>query len=157
MIDDYANEEHLVNTLFNLMKNNVWIVVNHNDALHKTEIENITSKSDNDKNTIFLSKVLSKNLKWLSIERVIYLTNTNWLLDENKKTVLWWKISCDADKKHYLKYVKDWKSSAGTWWMKSKLDCSFSVLDFWVKKSIIANAKNGLSCLEWWEGFTEFC
>ncbi len=156
LIDDYANEKHLANTLSNLIENNVWVIVNHNDALHKIEIDNITNKSDNDKNTIFLSKILFKNLKWFTIEKVIYLTNTDWLLDENKKTVLWWKIYCDADKKHYIKYVKKSKNKIGTWWMISKLDCSFSVLDFWVKKSIIANAKNGLSCLIWWDNFTSF-
>jgi hypothetical protein len=42
--------------------------------------------------------------------------------------------------------------------MKSKLDCSFEVLEkYWVEETIIANAQNWLECLEWKnKNFTKF-
>jgi len=76
LIDDFANEKHLTKTLYNLLENNVWIIINHNDTLHPDELNNVSEKSDNDKNTVFVSKIFNKFLD-IKIKRVIYLTNTN--------------------------------------------------------------------------------
>lgn len=96
----------------------------------------------------------------LKIQRVIYLTNTNWLLDKNKNTVSWWKIflkNINLEKEKYIKYIIEWKSDNWTWWMWSKIDCAFAVLKNWVKESIIANAKNWLLCLKNDYESTKFC
>jgi len=148
LIDDYADNKQLVNTILNLLENNVLIIVNHNDTLHNTELNNLSNKTDNDKNTVFLSKIISENLQnKIIIKRVIYLTNTNWLLDKKKKTVSGWKINSTKDKNCYKKFIEKDKSNSWTWWMESKLNCSFKVLEYWVKKSIISNAKYGLEYL----------
>jgi len=77
LIDDYADEKHLSDTLNNLLNNDIWIVINHNDTLHSTELGNVCDKNDNDKNTVFISKLFNKFLKEKIIKNVIYLTNTN--------------------------------------------------------------------------------
>ena len=95
----------------------------------------------------------------MEIKRVIYLTNTNWIFDENKKTVKWGEVLLDnieEEKKKYFKYILDDKSKAWTWWMLSKLKCSFEVLKFRVEESIIANSKKWLSCLENKDNSTHF-
>lgn len=85
LVDDYANEKHLAKTLKNLLENNVWIVINYNDTLHPDELNNVSEKTDNDKNTVFISKIFNVFFeKQLKIKRIIYLTNTNWLLDKKK-------------------------------------------------------------------------
>ncbi len=146
LIDDFASEIFLAKTLKNLLENNVFIIINHNDATHNDELENLSLKADNDKNTIHLCKVLNL-LENIKIKKVIFLTNTNWLLDDNKNTVLWWKAFSEKEKSFYKSFVKKEKSSAWTWWMESKLDCAFEVLEFWAKESIIANSRDWLDFL----------
>ena len=128
------------------IKNDVWSIINHNDALSDGELNNLSDKTDNDKNTIYISEILEQTN--YDVKRVIYLTNTNWLLDENKNTVLGWKINSEENKNYYRSFVKDDKSSSWTGWMGSKVDCSFEVLKYWVEESIIANAKDWLNCLK---------
>jgi glutamate 5-kinase len=146
LIDDYADEKHLSKTIKNLLKNDVWIIINHNDTLHPDELNNVSEKSDNDKNTVFIAKIFNKYLD-IEIKRVIYLTNSNWLLDKEKNTVLGWKISSENDKNYYMNFVEKDKSNSWTGWMESKLDCSFKVLEYWIWEAIISNAKNWLECL----------
>ena len=124
----------------------MWSIINHNDVLSNDELNNISEKTDNDKNTIYISEVL--NTRNINIKRVIYLTNTDWLLDKNKKTVLWWKINSKKEEEKFRSYVEDSKSASWTWWMGSKLNCSFEVLKKWVEKSIISNAEKWLKCLK---------
>jgi len=148
LIDDYADEKHLTNTLYNLLENDVWIIINHNDTLHPTELNSVLEKNDNDKNTVFISELFNNFFKKkVVVKRVIYLTNTNWLLDKEKNTVLGWKISSENDKSYYMNFVEKDKSNSWTGWMESKLDCSFKVLEYGVWESIISNAKKWLECL----------
>ena len=143
LIDDFANEKHLTKTLYNLLENDIWIIINHNDTLHPDELNNVSEKSDNDKNTVFVSRIFNK-FSDINIKRVIYLTNTNWLLNKEKNTVLGWKIKSEEDKNYYKKFVEENKSNSWTWGMKSKLDCGFKVLEYGVGEVIISNAKNWL-------------
>ncbi|USN58181.1 MAG: hypothetical protein H6767_07825 [Candidatus Peribacteria bacterium] len=64
-------------------------MVNHNDATSSKELSALTTKTDNDKNTIFLCKNVEKyrEQKQVRVKRVIYLTNTDGLLDEQEQTV----------------------------------------------------------------------
>ena len=157
LIDDFADEKHLSETISNLLINDAWIIINHNDTLHPDELNNVSEKSDNDKNTVFVSKIFNKFLKkYFKIKRVIYLTNTNWLLDENKKTVLGWKINSEEDKNYYRNFVEKSKSNSWTGWMESKLNCGFEVLKNWAKEAIISNAKEWLECLLNWKKSTKF-
>jgi hypothetical protein len=85
----------------------------------------------------------------MKIHRVIYLTNTNWLLDENKNTVNWWLVDLTEESRYrYLKYIDNKKSNNGTWWMWSKVSCAFDVLEKWAYESIIANSSKWLDCLK---------
>jgi glutamate 5-kinase len=78
LIDDYADEKHLTKTLYNLLENDVWIIINHNDTLHPTELNSVLEKNDNDKNTVFISELFNNFFKKkVVVKRVIYLTNTN--------------------------------------------------------------------------------
>ena len=157
LIDDFADEKHLSETISNLIINDVWIIINHNDTLHPDELNNVSEKSDNDKNTVFVSKIFNKFLKkYFKIKRVIYLTNTNWLLDKNKNTVLGWNINSEDDKNYYKNFVEKTTSNSWTGWMESKLNCGFEVLENWVKEAIISNAKEWLECLLNWKKSTKF-
>ncbi len=160
LIDDYADEKHLSKTLENLLQNDIWIIINHNDTLHSDELDNVGDKTDNDKNTIYVSKLLQKYSKNIKIKRVVYLTNTDGLLNKYGEVVLWWKIylnNLSKEKNKYLKYIKVNKSNNGTWWMWSKIICAFKVLEYWIKESIISNAKYWLECLENRnKGYTKF-
>ena len=156
LIDDYADEKHLSDTLNNLLNNDIWIVINHNDTLHSTELGNVCDKNDNDKNTVFISKLFNKFLKEKIIKNVIYLTNTNWLLDEDKSTILGWKINDEKDKNYYRNFVEENKSNSWTGGMKSKLDCWFKVLEYWVERVIISNANKWLNCLSFLGDYTSF-
>ncbi len=147
LIDDYANEEHLSSTLENLLKNDIWIIINHNDTLHPEELYNVSDKCDNDKNTVFITKLFNKYLDF-KIKRIIYLTNTNWLLDEKYNTVSWWEVKTEDNKNYFRSFVNNNKSKCWIWWMMSKLNCWFQVLNYWVREAIIANAKDWLDCLE---------
>jgi len=150
LIDDFAQEKNLAETLINLLDNNIWAIINHNDSLHPNELNNISDKTDNDKNTLYLSRILSEySDNKVHIKRVIYLTNTHWLLDENWTTVLWWKILWEENKDYYRSFINiDNTSLSWTGWMLSKIDCAFRVLDFWVQESVIANAQEWLKCLD---------
>ncbi len=147
-------DKKLVQTLLDNLWNDVWSIINHNDALSDEELSKVSSKTDNDKNAVYIAKILQDTS--VKVKRVIYLTNTNWLLDENNKTVLGWKIKSEEDKIYYKNFLREEKSNSWTGWMKSKLDCSFKVLDYWVKEAIITNAKNWLECLENSKNSTKF-
>ena len=158
LIDDYANEKHLSDTLNNLLNNDVWIVINHNDTLHSIELDNVCGKNDNDKNTVFVARLFDGYLKEkIIVKNVVYLTNTNWLLDENGNTVSGWNMDwVERDKNYYRSFVEESKSNSWTGWMKSKLDCSFEVLNYWVEEAIITNAKNWLDCFKKLGNYTSF-
>lgn len=146
LIDDFAQEKYLSETLLNLLDNDIWTIVNHNDSLHPNELNNISDKTDNDKNTLYISKILSQySCREINIKRVIYLTNTQGLLNESKNTVVWWWVSEEDEKEKYRAFVENWKTSLSwTGGMLSKLNCAIDVLDYWVKSSIIAHAENWL-------------
>ncbi len=58
---------------------------------------------------------------------------------------MWWDVHTEEEKKRYRSFVNDSKTSlSATWWMLSKLNCALAVLGYWVEKSVIANAENGL-------------
>ncbi len=158
LIDDFANEEYLAKSLSNMIKNDVWPVVNYNDCLHWGELMNVSNKTDNDKNTVFLSKIFQTHLATkVRIERIIYLTNTAWLLDNNNKTVTWWKVIFEEDKGYYRGFVKKLaQSESWTWGMWSKIECWLEVLDYGVKESIISHAESWLSCLKFKNKCTTF-
>ncbi len=144
-------DKHLANTIADLVKNNVLVIINHNDATSNDELKNLSSKTDNDKNTIHITQVINNYSQeiWIKVKRVIFLTNTNWLLDERWETVKWWEIDISDNYSidRYLAYIEKWKSDNGTWWMWSKVDCAFQVLSKWARESIIANSNSWLSCL----------
>jgi len=151
---NFRKNKKLAQTLIDNLQNDVWSIINHNDALSDEELNKVSSKTDNDKNTVYISKIL-QDTKY-EIKRVIYLTNTNWLLDKNKETVLGWKINSEEDKNYYRNFVETSKSNSWTGWMKSKLNCGFEVLGYWVKEAIISNAKKWLECLLNWKKSTKF-
>jgi hypothetical protein len=76
---NYDKNKHLINTISNLVKNNVLVIINHNDATSNEELKKISSKSDNDKNTVFITDIIStfRAEVGLEVNKVIYLTNTN--------------------------------------------------------------------------------
>jgi len=155
LIDDFASDIFLANTLDKLFADNIISIINHNDTIHNNELKNVSLKADNDKNTVHICKVLNilnKREERIQIKRVIYLTNTNWLLDSNKNTVLWWKINLEEEKDFYRNFVQKWeKSSAWTWWMESKLNCAFECLLEKSWESIISNSKFWLDFLISWD------
>jgi acetylglutamate kinase len=77
------------------------------------------------------------------VKRVIFLTNTNGILDANNQTVKWGDISSQEQKDYFYSFVKqDGKSKNGTGGMRSKIQCAFDVLDNGVSESIIASANS---------------
>lgn len=142
-------DKHLAYTIWNLVKNDVLVIINHNDTTSNDELKNLSSKTDNDKNTIHITEVINEYSYeiWIRINRVIFLTNTNWLLDESQNTVRWWVVDSNSKVK-YLEYVEIKKSNDWTWWMDSKINCAFEVLEKWAEESIIANSSSWLDCLE---------
>lgn len=145
-------DKHLAYTIWDLVRNQVLVIINHNDTTSNDELKNLSSKTDNDKNTVHITDVINNYSHeiWIIVHRVIFLTNTNWLLDENQNTVIWWIVNLDDDssKEKYLNHVESKKSNAWTWWMESKVECSFEVLRKWAKESIISNSASWLDCLE---------
>ena len=158
LIDDFADEEYLASSLINMIENNVWPIINYNDSLHGNELLNVSNKTDNDKNTVFISQLIQTYLSTkIQVEKVIYLTNTPWLLNKSGETVDWGTIEYPNEKDYYRGFVeKDFQSIAGTGWMESKVNCSFEVLDYGAKQAIIANASHGLKCLKEEGDFTSF-
>jgi glutamate 5-kinase len=85
---DLVNEKkdkHLAETLANLVRNDVLVIINHNDTTSENELKNITSRTDNDKNTIYISEIIEQYSAeiQLKVGKVIYLTNTDGLLDND--------------------------------------------------------------------------
>ena len=143
-------DKHLAHTIWNMVKNDILVIINHNDTTSNDELKNLSSKTDNDKNTIHITEVINKYSQEINmkIHRVIYLTNTNWLLDENKNTIIWWLVDLIEESKYwYLEYIETEKSNNWTWWMWSKVNCAFEVLEKWAFESIIANSNTWLDCL----------
>lgn len=144
-------DKHLAQTISDLVRNQVLVIINHNDTTSNDELKNLSNKTDNDKNTIHITEVLNKyaNEINLKIHRVIFLTNTNWLLDVNWDTVIWWKVDLsDVNcRENYLSHIETKKSNNGTWWMDSKVNCAFEVLEKGATESIIANSSTWLKCL----------
>jgi len=52
-------DSHLVQTMAGMIKNKVLVIINHNDATSSEELKNMSSKVDNDKNTVHISKVVA--------------------------------------------------------------------------------------------------
>lgn len=142
---------HLALTIADLIRNDVLTIINHNDATSNDELKNLSSKTDNDKNTIHITEVINRftSQTKMRANRVIFLTNTNGLLDSNWETVIWWIVDIESnkDRELYLSHIEIKKSNNGTWWMSSKVNCAFDVLDKWASESIIANSKFWLDCL----------
>jgi Txe/YoeB family toxin of Txe-Axe toxin-antitoxin module len=57
------------------IENDVWSIINHNDALSDEELNKVSSKTDNDQNTIYIANILKDTN--IQIKRIIYLTNTD--------------------------------------------------------------------------------
>jgi len=159
----YLNREkdkHLIQTLDKLISQEVICIINHNDTLSSQELSKVSQKTDNDLNVVYICKIVSDFQKEIDfrIKRIIYLTNTNWLLDQNWNTVSGWEISNIEEKRSFYKwFIKtDEKSKRWTWWMWSKIDGCFDWINLWVKEAIIANSENWLWCLEWKWNFTKF-
>ncbi len=150
---------HFAQLIAEYAKNLVWTVINHNDTTSSHELKNLWAKTDNDRNAVIICEELNmyKELVNAEISRVIFLTNTDWLLDSNWKTVIWWKIEKEEDKNCFRQYCNKKTSKEWTWWMLSKVNCSFEILDNWVKETIIANSRLWLQCLYMWhDNFTTF-
>ncbi len=153
---DLVNEKkdrHLAETLANLVRNDVLVIVNHNDTTSENELKNITARTDNDKNTIYISEIIEQYSAkiQLKVGKVIYLTNTDGVLDNDWNTLSWWSFSQNdfgTEKVKYLAYVNTEKSKAWTWWMESKINCAFESLRLWAEQSIISNARRWLDCLK---------
>jgi len=54
------SEKCLLNTIINWVQNNILTIINYNDSTSFLELNNLTDKTDNDKNTVFLSKLINK-------------------------------------------------------------------------------------------------
>jgi len=157
---DFLDNEFLVKcTLQNNICNWILTVVNHNDAMTNKELAHLSDKTDNDKNVPHLCELIYHFQKEINfkVKNVIYLTWTNWLLDQDWNTIKWWQITDEESKNFYKNFVIVWeKSHHWTWWMLSKVDWSINVLDYWIQNSFIANAKDWLDCLEWKWKYTTF-
>ena len=106
---------------------------------------------DNDTNVLRVTNFINNYSMNDKINRIIYLTNTNWILDATWNTLiggtarsleevnsLWNELSS---------YIHTDTSHSGTWGMQSKLDSGIACLENWAQEIIISNAKNGLDCL----------
>jgi glutamate 5-kinase len=88
MLIDYLNgkkDEQFIKTLNDLVSEDVIAIINHNDALSSQELNKLSSKTDNDNNVVHICQAVDNFSRLISfrIRRVIYLTNTNGLLDNN--------------------------------------------------------------------------
>ena len=151
------NDKHLLKTIIDWVKNDVLTIVNYNDSMSSTELDNLSNKSDNDQNTVFLSKLINAHSDetGYQISNVSFLTNTNWLLDKENKTVSGYNFRDVNDeleflriKKHLLKYIKNGTSNWWTWWMTSKISSWLECLKYWVNDIIISNSKYGIHNLD---------
>ena len=152
---------HLLRVLEEHVRNDVLAILNHNDGMSSVELSALTLHADNDQNTVFISEIVNKYKKEISfrIKRVIFLTNTCWILDENWETVLWWEIETnksDMYEKKYRGYVHNWGSTWWTGWMWSKISSGIKCLKYGVDEVIIANATEGLDCISHRENSTIF-
>lgn len=152
-------DKHLIQTLDNLISQKVICIINHNDALSSQELSKVSTRTDNDLNVVHICQIASDFQSEINfrIKRIIYLTNTDWLLDEKWNTVSGEKISdIEKQRSYYKWFVRNEKSEKWTWWMSSKVDGCFEWINFWVQQAIIANSKDGLWYLEWEGQFTQF-
>lgn len=140
--------------IINWLDNNILTIMNYNDSTSFLELNNLTTKTDNDKNTVFLSKLINKysNKTKYKVSKVFYLTNTNWLLGKNKKTIKWHKFSDIDDnqefnkvEKHLLSFVNNDESWFWTWWMWSKILSWLECLKNDVDEIYISNSKDWMS------------
>jgi len=142
-------DKHLADLLIENFNNDLLSIINHNDALSSNELNNLSDKTDNDKNVIHISEALSRYSDVI-IKRVIFLTNTDGVLDENKNRVsgnmnikdIW------IEREKYLAYVHTKDSENGTGWMESKINSALDCLEFGVIEGVIANAEKWLDFLD---------
>jgi len=73
------NDKHLLKTIINGIKNDILTIVNYNDSMSFHELNNLSNKSDNDQNTVFLSKLINSHCRKVGykISRVFFLTNSD--------------------------------------------------------------------------------
>ena len=138
---------HLLRVLEEHLRDDILAILNHNDGMSSIELSALTNQSDNDKNTVYISEIVNKYQEeiWFRIKRVIFLTNTPGILNEEWKTVYWLKKG--QNNNNFNDYIKDWKSNLWTWWMWSKVSSAIKCLEYWVDEVIIANASEGLDCI----------
>lgn len=148
-VSNHKKERHLAELLLEHVQNHVWSIINHNDALSNDELKNLSDRTDNDKNVVHVCKALQEHIDetQLQVKRVIYLTNTNGLLDNDGNTIIGWIISWEEDKNQFRAFVKQERSKSGTGGMLSKVNWCFDALAFGAQESYIAFAGNGLECL----------
>ncbi len=146
-------DRHLLKTILDGVKNSVLTIINYNDSTSSIELDKISDKTDNDKNTVFLSRLINTYSEetLYKISKVFYLTNTDWVLDENKKTVGWYDnldITCECEvnriKQQLLCYIDNSTSDNWTWWMWSKILSGLECLKYWVDWVYICNSENWL-------------
>ncbi len=142
-------EWHLFNLILDAIKNNVLLILNHNDALSSQELNNISIMTDNDNNVVHVVDVISRYCAWvnLRINNVLYLTNEDWVYDFNWDTYSWSEIlekEIVGEEQKLLSFVKKTNSPSWTGWMWSKIKWMFNCLRFWVKRVSISNIKNWL-------------
>gem|GEM_PF-2700216 len=72
-------DRHLLKTILDGVKNSVLTIINYNDSTSSIELDKISDKTDNDKNTVFLSRLINTYSEetLYKISKVFYLTNTD--------------------------------------------------------------------------------
>lgn len=157
------SEKHIVKLLADNVKTWILSILNYNDSLSSEELKELWKKSDNDANVLYLSETINKHRKKtkMQVTKIVFLTNTRWILNKDKETVQWELIQfnwTNVDNssiinsliESYSKHIEvNKQSSNGTWWMISKLKNALKSLQIqWVKNVYIASSKDWLDCME---------
>lgn len=146
-----CRDNHIRTTLLWLLNNWIIPIINHNDFVSPVELKQLTNHADNDNNALFFAWLIRERVK-----TVILLTNTQWVLDSNWRTVSWWFLwEVDKDKiesihNKLMSHISSETSSAWTWWMASKVNTLIKVTELWINGHI-ASAQTWLQTLseEW--------
>ena len=141
--EDRAQIAHLKQLMESLVKNWIIPIVNFNDSMSNEELKKMVSFVDNDKTFQFVMTLLKEIFEGIEIIWVIF-SDKPLMRADSKGNLVWVCRFVDVgrdDKNEILNYCK-WKSEIWTWWMRSKVNVAWDLVEKWIADRVVIAWKN---------------
>lgn len=146
LLQQWRKSMPLSELLVEASREGVLMILNENDTMYLEELQALHWWADNDANV----PVVVQLQQWqqLEVESVLFLTGTRWILDQDGNTVSHHGSYCaDIGLLKYLPHITEEVSDRWRWGMMSKFNQADIVWWLGASQTHIADAQDGLACL----------